>query len=220
MNFKEFLDVASKISAVKEHDSKDFGFQYLDVKNEPDIYPSEIGTQMSRTAVNRGELEIALFSKKLIMGDSLKIDEDFEVVLTKLVTKIRDLCIASQKNSYSISADTEDDNDLSPETLNKKLVAKINMAANIIATRGRFGIANYIIINSQNEEFANALLSYTTVVNDNVVNKNEYLVGRKNEFEQPGISFVYHIDGDVVNYSIVDVGFFPEKQMMYIEDLK
>ncbi len=128
----------------------------------------------------------------------------------------------------------------------RRLFTKLKLGSNYIATEGRIGPAQYMIISPFMMEKIYDSVSYiqiksihdimfngkdlnvyvmeyignisgVSVLVDDRISDNEILLYRKNNIDQPGLSFIWKKESDdSFKYDIVDIGFFPEKQCLKV----
>ena len=100
-------------------------------------------------------------------------------------------------------------------TLDRKILSQILLASNFIATDGRIGPANTILISNKNYKIYKKPLKmlddmYDIILDDGV---EDLILYRKNDYDQPGVDLVYNDN----KYDVVDIGFFPHKQFINIK---
>lgn len=102
------------------------------------------------------------------------------------------------------------------DELKRKIRAKLNVCSNFIATNGRFGYTDIIIMNQKtydayHDEYNPYINGAKTVINDYIEDNTFYLI-KNSDINQPGFKCFYNIDNDETYLALVGVGWFPEKQ--------
>jgi len=167
---------------------------------------------------------VCSFVKSLYLG---AIDDDFneeKIVAEYLQQNIKNNNIENFNIDFNkIQSSSESD-------LQRKIIAKLMSNATLIATEGRMGLPNTIILN------ANTYLngSYGAVLNESVkkyarqndikiyhskyIEENVIYLMRNSEKDNPGFYIFKHLDNENKKYfSITGLGFFPEKQCAKIK---
>lgn len=154
--------------------------------------------------------KIDVFSKKITIDK--KIDDD--KIKKELFEYIDKLSINDDNdilNKFSISTIDGEIN----ETFKRKVITKISNASYYIATSGRIGQANTILMSEETEKkyeikkYIDDDFDIEFVFDDSI--KDIYMY-RKNEIDQPGLVLI--MNDDV--YEIIDIGFYPYRQFMKI----
>lgn len=103
---------------------------------------------------------------------------------------------------------------------NRRVINKIQTASNYIATNGRIGPADFVILNleirSELYEYIenNMLFNRMNVIVDPSL-RDEIIVGRKSDSGSIGLKVI--INDATNHYAIIEVGYFPEKFYMSIK---
>jgi len=198
---------------IKEQITKDInlGVSYLDFKFDESSQSGSVCT----------------FVKSLYLGE---INNDFneeEYVAEYLQRNIPN----SDIEIFNLSFEKiNEDPFLTNDSLKRKIISKLRSNAALIATEGRMGLPNTIILNANtylngsygavlNEaivmfaEENNMKIYYSKYIEENVI----YLM-RNSEKDNPGFYIFKHTDKDNKRYfSITGLGFFPEKQCAKIK---
>ena len=161
------------------------------------------------------QLEKISIDCKLEQTDKSKIKN---LILEKIIE-------LSNKNQYNenfsikiaLEGITED------SMISRKVCAKILNGCNIIATDGRIGPANTILISEENYnkynlskfDFENSKndpdkMTREVIFEDSI---KDIILYRKNTYEQPGLILLYSED----KYDIIGIGLNPEKQFLKLE---
>jgi len=93
----------------------------------------------------------------------------------------------------------------------RKLLSRILMGSNTIAMKGRIGPAHYMIISEDN--YHRYELSSIENIKPIFHDTKDIVLFRKNSINQPGLVYITNND----KYSLVDIGFYPEKQFLKIK---
>ena len=164
----------------------DFNYSSVDEENESPVQLDVFEKKLSMTKTDTSKVKDLLIEKIIELSNDNDMLEKFSLV-----------------NAL---------NELKGHELERVVSAKMKNASDYIATNGRIGFANTILVSKENYEKLN-LSEYTEgyelFFNDNV--EDIYLY-RRNGVDQPGLILTTFED----KYELVDIGFFPQKQFQRI----
>jgi len=151
------------------------------------------------------EVSPAVFEKKLSMTKT-DISKTKDLLIEKIINLSTD---NDMLEKFSLVNSL---NELKGDELKKVISAKIKNASAYIATNGRIGFANIILVSKENYDKLN-LSEYTEgyelFFDDSV---EDIYIYRKNNFDQPGLVLTIFED----KYELIDIGFYPQKQFQKI----
>lgn len=147
-------------------------------------------------------------------------------IINPNISEIQDLVISkiielSNKNNYDDiikklslvdilkDFDTSDDK----HALIRRVISKIMMASNYVATHGRYGIAHNLLISEKNKmkyELSDKLGLLNIIINNDI---DDIYIYRKNDVDQPGIIVASCDD----KYEMVVLGNQPERQFVVVK---
>lgn len=163
--------------------------------------------------VESDEIELKLFVK------NFQLKEKNDNIKQEIINKIVEL---SELNIDMIEKFSMKNELITPEmTVHRMFYSKLVNASNYIATNGRIGPANTILISEKNYDL------YKDTINSNdMLKKMDVVFGevddvflyRKNDQSNPGLILIVNTKDNL--YEIVDIGFFPHKQFMKVTLLK
>ena len=161
------------------------------------------------------------------------VDEARKTITGEFIDKLRSLAYLNKLPIFDINK-----KDCDITTFERKLHTKIDALSNYIATEGRIGVAQFVLINPNTKKYIltlettvidptkevifeivnEKLISGFTFIVDSRVKEDEVFVYRANEINYPGMVLIWTPaeNDNEATYSIVEIGFFPQKQCSVI----
>jgi hypothetical protein len=154
------------------------------------------------------EMTVKPYCKTVIMGE-VKPDSDPK-------KNVAEFLEARVKESTIFPKFVKSDS-LTIDEMNRKFHARVHMYSNYIATDGRFGAVNTIVMNKNTNDTYNGgndmLDDIKVVINEHVADDTLFLIHNSKDAHNPGYKYFYHTDNDGKMFdAIVELGWFPEKQ--------
>lgn len=176
-----------KFVTLKEHNSDNLSILYFDF-NDNHVKPFTKTLEMYKTDKSKVK---DLLIKKIIKLSSI----DKEMV-----------------EKFSLVEVLKEYKDRDESALRRRVLTKIIAATNYIATYGRIGMANTVLISKDNyDKFKmSEIIENCEIFFDDSV--EDVYVYRRNEIDQPGLILVYNEN----KYELCEIGFYPERQFMKI----
>lgn len=175
----------------------------------------------------------------------IKIEEDIDSITLHLqreyIEIIKELGLKNlEKSKRNDDGSSNFDIKLKPgqEYSIRNLITKLIYASNYIAAYGRIGPAQYVIASENTTDLMLQILQTLqkfsrksfTIIENKEMDDETIILGRKNEFSQPGVLLVlnensfskieYNEKGEkyvILNYAFAVVGFHPENQFLTLK---
>ncbi len=192
---ENIIDKLSNLITTSESTTDVYSLSYVD-------FDTNTGAQMLRT---EGTLE------------TIADTNFYDTVMSEYINNIREIGV----NEFSDTLFTITIADYNDEIEFRKLVTKLKLASNYLATQGRIGPATHILISKslhdkiKHYDIDNILYGCTIYV-DSRIQDNEILLYRNNNLVQPGIKLIWSKNEDILKYKLVSVGLAPETQFLKI----
>lgn len=150
-----------------------------------------------------------------IFEPTFKLIEKTDTIKNEIIDKIVKL---SNKHDKDIIEKFSLTKHLSDPELEKKITSKVFNATYYVASNGRIGKANTVLVSEENDKKYNLseLFRNNKYLKDIEIvygDVEDIYVYRKNQVEQPGLVLIYNED----KYYIADIGFYPYRQFMVIK---
>lgn len=154
------------------------------------------------------EMSVKPFCKTVILGEVKSDSDSKKNVAEFLEARVKESTIFTK----FVKSDFE-----SADEMNRKFHARVHMYSNYIATDGRHGPANTIVMNKDTNDAyfdGNLMVSdMKVVINEHITDDTLFLIHNSKDPHNPGYKYFYHTDNDGKMFdAIVEVGWFPEKQ--------
>lgn len=204
----------------RESDTPTLSIMYVDFRYDEPQEETNVDLDNPLTRENETYEQLIgpeVFSKNVELGDDFISDDE---VKEKFIEKVIELSERNfngnqvelyEKFKFTPSA-TEGNNTSGSGTERRKLIAKINMGSSAIAVNGRIGPAQYMIISEDNFH-RYGLSDIVGYIKPIFYETHDIILFRKNSFDQPGLVYITNDD----KYSLVDIGFYPQKQFLKIK---
>jgi len=183
-------------------------FRYDEPQEETIV---DLDNPLTRENETMGQVIVPeVFSKNVELSEDFISEDD---VKEKAIEKIIEL---SERNFNGNNAELYEKFKFKfsdfPENTSRKLMSKIFTGSSAIAVNGRIGPAQYMIIS---EEIYNehGLSDISGTITPIFYDTKDIYLFRKNTMDQPGLVYITNND----KYSLVDIGFYPEKQFLKIK---
>lgn len=154
------------------------------------------------------EMTVKPYCKTVTMGE-VKLESDPKKIVAEfLEARIKE----STKFPKFVKSDFDN-----VDEMKRRLQSRIQMYSYYIANDGRHGPANTIVMNKNtNDTYLDGndvLDDMRVVINEHVADDTLFLLHNSKDAHNPGFKYFYHTDNDGKMFdSIVEVGWFPEKQ--------
>ncbi len=182
---------------IKEIEGEVFELMYVDMKNEDD------GSFGPQTVTSKTQLSNKLKDEKEIISEIIEKVND-------LSTQDKDEELLEKFSLKNIIIDEKDEG-----SYNRRVIAKILNASNYIASEGRIGAGNNLIISEKNYKKYSIKKIIPQLYNMNIIleDVDDIYIFRKNSVDQPGLIMIKNKE----KYELVDIGFYPQKYFLKIK---
>ena len=200
----------SVLVPMKLVEEENFEIMYVDflyTPNEERFETVDIDNPMTRNAnpKNYGQVRPDVFTK------FVELEREIDPVSVKKDFLNNIILLSEEQDQDLLEKFSFDPNPLVDHNANRrKLISKINMASSYIATNGRIGPANRIIMSEEiyNKYELDQLPNLEVILED----VDDIYLYRINNMDQPGLLLIHNDK----KYSFVQIGFYPQKQFMKI----
>jgi hypothetical protein len=250
---KELLQELSKLITLKESNKAVLDLVYVDfqydteqpINMDPDTHIIAPNVSCKRLILDLEKFENLEHARKFITGDFINTIREQAYLNRSSCPYINGETTIFDLDSNFCRFEPTDGLRNYFQLLSRKLSTKINTCSNYLATEGRIGPSNGILINPKWLKYKNinpyfysnklnnkirrdeeiifkdsGTISGMTIIADSRIKEDEFILYRKNNPDQPGVIGIWSLNDVGYNellYITTTIGYHPEKQCMIIK---